>query len=861
MTSQGERAATSKQGGQTLWWLVLASATLFGLMLTPANHSLTAAWRGETAMQLALAQAKEALIARAVVDDNRPGSLPCPDLMTNSNGLNNHPGDGKADMFTLTQCPSYVGWLPWVTLDLAEAADDSGTRLWYALAPGLRDDDSAHPINSETATGLWLDGATNIAAIIIASRAPLAGQLRPGNNPRDYLERANSQADQRHYVSGPAGDDFNDRMLAITRHELMAAVEKRIAGELKRCLNSHAAAPANPDHRFPWPSPLSNTNFNARAGSLFGRFPATQADGNPDAKLRELIGGLNQRLQQLAGASNTAQQLAELAQLSEYLVASRNLLDIIFLMSNTLHQEASSVHAALTSIEKSATDATIDNRISRSEGSQIRTRADSSTPTLNHLTELIGQYGIDIFPWRLEQLATQLDDSKQLKVALSDVTSLLASASSQRPDFISALAEAINANNDANAAYLSSLGDPSQQSMLSATVQRLQERLHALANRIEASQISRSANDIAGLAQAIRSQLNDSRTDKKDLLLAALGDAENALNALQSGLPAIGMLRNESLSLLGQAKTQVATSNGGDSNPAAGEPAVNSLFRLVDAIAANERTDNNLSHSSLLAAMAAYSKAHDSFVAIDTATPRPLQRDIVPYAEALGKSAVNPALLAKTIADQSAALAILAKTSPLPAGSDPAKAVALENSAMDLAEKSRLSIVDRNQTRDLLSAYQTSPSQSRLNKANTALAETLRLGQATLAATKKLEKQFASSSASAMPMLWYSQDCDFLRPSSLSWWHANHWQARSFYQISGPLVGDPAKLQVNGQQGIRLAVILAGERLASQNSGAGIANFLEAGNADPSREGDATAPASTLEAKPLSSNFNDRLSW
>ncbi|WP_374418929.1 hypothetical protein, partial [Stutzerimonas kunmingensis] len=87
-----------------------------------------------------LARAKEALIARAVTDANRPGSLPCPDTV----------GDGKSAMFTLTQCPSYVGWLPWVTLDLPELTDDTGTRLWYALSPTLRDDDSAQPINSDT---------------------------------------------------------------------------------------------------------------------------------------------------------------------------------------------------------------------------------------------------------------------------------------------------------------------------------------------------------------------------------------------------------------------------------------------------------------------------------------------------------------------------------------------------------------------------------------------------------------------------------------------------------------------------------------------------------------------------------------
>ena len=194
-----------------------------------------------------LARAKEALIARAVTDANRPGSLPCPDLVTNSVGLANVPGDGKADMFTLTQCPSYVGWLPWVTLDLPELTDDSGTRLWYAMSPTLRDDDSAQPINSDTGMPLQLDGAADIAALVVAPRAALGSQVRPTNNMADYLDGANGNGDDRIYVSGPAGAAFNDMAVAITRRELMAAVEKRVANEL-RCL-PRAACDERGQHR------------------------------------------------------------------------------------------------------------------------------------------------------------------------------------------------------------------------------------------------------------------------------------------------------------------------------------------------------------------------------------------------------------------------------------------------------------------------------------------------------------------------------------------------------------------------------------------------------------------------------------
>ncbi|MEO8442082.1 MAG: hypothetical protein ABI547_06310, partial [Betaproteobacteria bacterium] len=85
-----------------------------------------------------LAQAKKALLARATVDNSLPGSLPCPDLVTHIPGTN-VPDDGIADLFAGTNCPSYVGRLPWRTLGLADLRDPDGERLWYALSPNFRD--------------------------------------------------------------------------------------------------------------------------------------------------------------------------------------------------------------------------------------------------------------------------------------------------------------------------------------------------------------------------------------------------------------------------------------------------------------------------------------------------------------------------------------------------------------------------------------------------------------------------------------------------------------------------------------------------------------------------------------------------
>lgn len=221
------------QAGAALMILVLSLLLASGyLFLYRANQSFGRTERDARTMA-ALAAAREALIARAAVDANRPGSLPCPDRLTNV--PNNHPGDGIADMLAGSACPSYVGWLPWRTLDLPDLRDSSGERLWYALAPALRDDDSAQPVNNNSATALTLDGRGGIAALIIAPGAALAGKNRPSNDPADYLDGDNGNGDSR-YVSGPASVTFNDQMIALDTATLFAAVAPRILGEMRAAL-------------------------------------------------------------------------------------------------------------------------------------------------------------------------------------------------------------------------------------------------------------------------------------------------------------------------------------------------------------------------------------------------------------------------------------------------------------------------------------------------------------------------------------------------------------------------------------------------------------------------------------------------
>lgn len=274
MAAPFRRPPRPRQRGYMLIF-VLALVGMIGLFFLVNGLSATGIQQQRDAATAdALAQAKAALIARAAADTNRPGSLPCPDLATNIPG-NNVPGDGKADLLSGNNCPSYVGWLPWQTLGLPDLRDGSGERLWYALSPSLRDDDSAQPINSNTPGNLALDATPGVAALVFAPGSPLAGQSRPSNNAADYLDGNNAIPNQTNFVSGPAGANFNDRALAITRDELFRLVAKRVLAEMRGtgspAGNGLLKYQADNGGIFPW-ADISG-DYHQDAGQPLGKVP------------------------------------------------------------------------------------------------------------------------------------------------------------------------------------------------------------------------------------------------------------------------------------------------------------------------------------------------------------------------------------------------------------------------------------------------------------------------------------------------------------------------------------------------------------------------------------------------------------
>ena len=186
----------------------------------------------------ALAQAKQALIGRAVSDNTVPGRLPCPE----DTSLIGTPNEGQA-LGSCSNTLPVIGRLPWRTLGLGDIRDGNGDKLWYVLSAGFRNS----PINSDTPAQLTVDGIPNSAvAIIFSVGPPINGQSRPiptSSTPpavTQYLELSNNDGDNTFVSNGPA-DTFNDRFQLVTPSDLFRVVEKRVAKEVKTALATYFA--------------------------------------------------------------------------------------------------------------------------------------------------------------------------------------------------------------------------------------------------------------------------------------------------------------------------------------------------------------------------------------------------------------------------------------------------------------------------------------------------------------------------------------------------------------------------------------------------------------------------------------------
>jgi hypothetical protein len=272
MTSSLRIRGHQRGAALLVFFLVLFTLGAFGL-LRELNRSEGKASR-EHATDLALAQAKEALIGYAATYRNHTGQgeevngyLPCPDT----------DNDGEAEPSKSGTCGAkdeiIVGRLPWKTLGLPPLTDGSGECLWYVVSGNAKNTPKTDVLNwdmvglfqVQDSAGQILAGATPHErpwAVILAPGTAIGSQARPStagsqcsgsNNSSDYLEGLKNLKDPTTPVLTVASAESNkdgsnnDRGLWFGSREVAERLKQRadfkldidtLLTDLQNCLNN-----------------------------------------------------------------------------------------------------------------------------------------------------------------------------------------------------------------------------------------------------------------------------------------------------------------------------------------------------------------------------------------------------------------------------------------------------------------------------------------------------------------------------------------------------------------------------------------------------------------------------------------------
>jgi hypothetical protein len=289
-TSRCRGAASSRRAvrGQALIILLLMVSIAAMLLVYGSSSEVARTVKADQKTRATLEYAKQALIGRAIGDANRPGSFPCPDS----------DNDGSADLFVGSSCPTYIGRLPWRTLGVGDLRDESGERLWYALAPSFRDHPGAPALNSDTVGSLVVysgSDATTISreavAIVFAAGPALPGQARDENTalcetvgkhiprsrcPTNYLDAASGFSNATAagpYIAATTGPLYNDRLAAIVTADFMPQVEQRVAMDVRNALMAYKAT--STCQCYPWATTANDGTSDI--GKNRGRIPVRDA--------------------------------------------------------------------------------------------------------------------------------------------------------------------------------------------------------------------------------------------------------------------------------------------------------------------------------------------------------------------------------------------------------------------------------------------------------------------------------------------------------------------------------------------------------------------------------------------------------
>ena len=576
MTRQRIPAGNSQSGVALIALLVLLILAGSYAFYRSANVGIGRNER-DAALIATLANAKEALIAYAVIDKNRPGRLLCPDLLR----------DGVSPLLSRDDCDAYSGWLPWKTLDIRDATDDHGTELRYVALRWFGGDRARPPLNSDTLSVSQLANAgvqkstldsTSLGTLYLdipvgSGTDAIDPTIDPKNDivaliiaPRGELDARNTDGDNYFFSGKLSPDAENDIIMPVTRQELMAAVEKRVANEVKSCLEQHATSTLNTEHTYPWPAPLSNSTFRGTAGSLFGQVPATQPGAGPDSLLQKSTSALTAARTALAGASTASDQMTALVVVNQAATYALTLYDKLYGVAAALAQIAESTRSSFSDLDDNITSATANNRISRIERTNLRAEAIAVQPDLTALQNALTDSGIDPFPG--EVLAQNLLLQQRINDATSSPTvanftalrdqanvlvNLFSLSSTPNPDIGAALNAALASANSAQSAAASAAATPADTALVTAAINGAGSLVAATVTLHDTIQptVNLSAGEIQLVTLQVSAALADfaaqPSAEGAARISARLGELRALLNRLTSDSPSILVLRNNAL--------------------------------------------------------------------------------------------------------------------------------------------------------------------------------------------------------------------------------------------------------------------------------------------------------------------------
>ncbi|QRM20613.1 hypothetical protein GBK02_15085 [Dechloromonas sp. TW-R-39-2] len=817
-----------KQSGIIIWLLVVLLILVSSQVISGLSESQNHAMRHQVKLLDSLKQAKEALIAYAVTDAKRPGRLPCPDIT----------GTGISPILSRDDCDSYNGLLPWKTLDLVTAVDDRGMVFHYSLSRWFGGDRKIPPLNSDTEADLRVEptngpASTDIVAIIIASR----GQLDPKNADNDLV-----------FQSGTGREANNDDLLiTITREELMAAVEKRIAGEAKSCLEQYASTRGY----YPWPAPLGETAYRGSPGSLFGRVPETQPAGDTEMLVSADIAALETARLTADRAISTTERIVALKNLST-LVSDQNTQFLVpwANLAQSLAEKAGGITSALGAQSKAITAAIANDRISKTEKTNLRSSALAIKESASQLIIQLEDSGLDPLPFYL---------SKQNKVLRSETEKLISGTPSNLEytaiiGLIQDLAETLKISHTGNLTLLHLLDTAYQ---AASVAQADYSHAQSTTGDTRIQQIARqSGSDLIVAVDALKTGISGQRINVHPEELQAPSLQLSSLPRLDSLLveQKLGQLqkitasiKTESIAVLAQAHivasslesaTQAikATTNASQLQQTIA-PALAEIDKLSSLIANN---GDNIGQESLKAIAARYSDAENIFARIEPRT----QQEMVPYVNALTNPADDLNRWAEHVHAQAYEISTWSQS-----GTD--VIASINRKGEKLPDGSLIA---------LQSYAKTTTEENRVIAEN---AQKLTAGA--LAVLKEKLSGLSASMAAAVPIRWSSNGCTMLNPESKGqWWGDNQWKQGVFYQISDRFRGKSGELKVNGEGHYSIVVLSSGPiawhqvgscqwQLQSASArispGRKIADFLEKENSDPSRDGEAKNPGSNFVSR------------